>query len=442
MLIGWTLNDLIKGVVKEPVLTMADARKIEEDQEKYFKINWKTGVWAKRIRKKAVKPVNVSVLTQKKAPEPAEWLRFQGVVPPGEVGATKRYPGVFLIITKGTVEYGAQKPWAHEYFFHKGALDYRLIMRQLRADFGEALLEDRALQRQLFMYPDLFEDNLEESFEKLTESMDREFLESLPEELFKDCFIVEAKPFVDSCEEEIVLPPSEEKVIGVRWFTIKPIDQTPYVLGSEAVKKKWMPALGKSALPKVVRAEIPEVLRYWNAKKPEEARLIRDELVEMIKKDEISLPVVGEELREARQGKYALKYHWFAKVGMKKRLGASKFHFDLFLLDKKKEHFELDLDPLENPAISIHPPAPDMAHEVEAEGFIKPGELGNNTKETGVWIEPWASGKMLVLEDSPVFKKIRFYGKLKGVWAFERESPTAEFWEMRLTQPAPVAAKA
>jgi len=438
MLIGWTLNDLIKGEVKEPVLTMADARKIEANPKRYFKINWKTGEWAKRIKKGAVKPVNVTVMTQKKAPEPIEWMKFEGVVEPGEVGATKTFPGVFLINDKGTMEYGAQKPWSHEYFFHGGALKYKLVMRQLRAAFGEALLQDELLQRQLFMYPDLLEEGLEENLERLTESLDKEFLESLPDKLFKGCFVVESNLFIDSCEEQRILPPSEEKVVGVKWFTIKPIDQTPYVLGDEAVKKKWMPPLGKSALPKKVRAKIPEPLRYWNAKKPKEAQMIRDELVEMIKKDEISLPVVGEELREARKGTYALKYHWFAKVGMKKRAGASKYHFDLFLLNKKKEHFELDLDPLENDVISIHPPAPDVAHDEKAEGFIKPGELGNNTKETGVWIEDWASGKMLVLEETPVFKKIRFYGKLNGVWVFERESPTSEFWQMKLSKPAPV----
>jgi len=427
-LIGWTLNDLIKGVVKEPVLTLQDAREKERNPGKYFKINWKTGEWAQRLKKGAVKPVNVTIMTQKKAPEPIEWLDFQGVVEPGEVGATKRYPGVFVITDKGTAEYGFQQPWSHEYFFHGKGLNYRVVFRQLRAEeFGESRELSQTEKRLLMLAESLMDEELER------EGIKHELLEALPQKYFDDSFVVEVKREICPLLEQKILPPSEEKTIGVRWFAIKPVVQMPYILSDEAVKKKRLPPLGKSALPREIRKAIPEPLRYWNAKTAKEALLIRDELVELIKKDEIKIPV-----QEAANKNFALKYHWYSKVGEKKRAGATEWHFDLFLLDGKKQHFELDLDPLEAEVISGHFSAPEYDHDEKAEGFIVPGQVGNPHKERGSWIESIDEGEMTLLEKTPVFMKIRFKGeKFKGVWTFERESPTADFWKVARSKPAP-----
>jgi len=59
---------------------------------------------------------NVGLRAETKARQPKSWLMVEGVVPPGGVGATKNYPGVFLIIDKGVFWAGAQKPYFHEYF--------------------------------------------------------------------------------------------------------------------------------------------------------------------------------------------------------------------------------------------------------------------------------------------------------------------------------------
>ena len=67
----------------------------------------------------------------KKAPEPAEWLTYKGMVQPGEVGATKHEPGFFYIIDSFDVQFGAQKSYFHEYFcdgkIFKGRLVFRLL---------------------------------------------------------------------------------------------------------------------------------------------------------------------------------------------------------------------------------------------------------------------------------------------------------------------------
>lgn len=54
----------------------------------------------------------------------------------------------------------------------------------------------------------------------------------------------------------------------------------PPVLTASAVAKGLMPPLGSSALPPSLEAAIPPELRYWTAKSAEEARAVRDELVE------------------------------------------------------------------------------------------------------------------------------------------------------------------
>lgn len=71
------------------------------------------------------------ILTQRKAPEPHEWLDYEGEVPAGAVGATTELEGQFVIMDKGTIEYGAQKTYYHEYFLHGKHLNGRFFVRRL-----------------------------------------------------------------------------------------------------------------------------------------------------------------------------------------------------------------------------------------------------------------------------------------------------------------------
>ena len=51
-----------------------------------------------------------------KARQPLVWLKVEGDIPPGEVGAGEEAPGKFEILTSGKHLTGAQKPYFHEYF--------------------------------------------------------------------------------------------------------------------------------------------------------------------------------------------------------------------------------------------------------------------------------------------------------------------------------------
>lgn len=371
LLIGWTLNDQLPGAIKEPVLTMADAKRIDANPERYFKINYKTGEWKER-KTRAGNIVNTEIVAEPKAPEPLDWLTFEGITKPGEVGATKGYPGVFNTIQRGEVEYGAQKPYLHEYFLHMGPLNYRLVLRQLRLPKGE-------------------------ESEDLTEA---------------------------------VLPPAEEKglggVAGEGWVAIKPLDQTPYVLTRRAVNQKWVPPAGISALPRAIRNQIPVQFQYWKEKEKKKILAARDALFEAIKKEEVKL-------KEALRGRFVLQHQWF-RGPMQVRFGPSAQYW-FIRIDHGESSFpaiKFTISPEKETELSVtfkREKTRDymvLGRKVER---IRPGHSLNPTKETPSFITIQDSGTIEVLSDSDTFKKFNFHGKkLKGLWVMKREDPKSEWW--------------
>ena len=222
-LIGWTLNSMVEGSIKEPVTTLDEARKLKLSD--YSKIDWETGEFAKK-KAEGSEPRDVNILCEKKELEPHSWLGFEGITKPGETGATRDYPGVFLIVDKGICEFGTQKEGMHEYFprseREKGGFNYRLIIRRIG---GEPI-------------------------------------EGKSEELIKE---------------------------SSGWLLIKPVDQTPYVLSAGAVKDGWVPPHGYSALPRAIRNKIPDEFRYWMAEDEKDRRTVRDALIDALREGKVSL---------------------------------------------------------------------------------------------------------------------------------------------------------
>jgi len=93
-------------------------------------------VWAEE----AEPAINASekIYTQAKASMPVSWLTREGEVPAGEVGATSELEGQLIIMDKGEVEFGAQKPYFHEYWLHGSRLNCRAVMRRVptRKEWG------------------------------------------------------------------------------------------------------------------------------------------------------------------------------------------------------------------------------------------------------------------------------------------------------------------
>ena len=208
-LVGWTLN-WIKRLDKVPK-NMTEAREmIEKQLPKAFDV---------------LLDPHIKTVTEKKAPEPVEWLHVEAWFPPGTVGATRYLPGAMIIVDKGQVEFLAQKPAFHEYQIWGKNLAGRIVVRQL---------------------PNVWRKKSLESGE--------------PEKTGRGL------------------------TVWMSFFS----DPMPYVLTKRAVEKKWYPPEGKSCLPAYIRRQIPPKLRYWK-KKGKEAHRLRDELVAAIANKTITI---------------------------------------------------------------------------------------------------------------------------------------------------------
>lgn len=277
-LVGYTLAELMAGTIKKPVLTMDEARQLESSSENYFKIDWNDFSWKKR--KRGAKEVNVEIVTIKKGKVPLPWLSFEGPVEPGEPGATKELPGVFLIVAKGTGEWGVMKPWVNEFFLKAstGTKWYsRIVFRELKNIWKEKGVEEKSL------------DILNQTCYDITP------VPGAADELFDEFPSFEAVRSCLSYEMVKRVIPVSEGGFGASesgWVAIKPVDMTPYVLSRSAVKKKWLPPTGQSSLPGFIRKKIPKQFRYWEASDRTNGLEIRERLFEAIGKKEIEISVL------------------------------------------------------------------------------------------------------------------------------------------------------
>lgn len=410
LLIGWTMNTQIAGAVKEPVTTMAEARRwsTKEGLNKVSKVNWITGEWATRPKAGTDKLVRTEILCERKAPEPHAWLNVEGKTKdpepgkPPPVGGTRQFPGVFDIVDQGTVEYGAQKPWFHEYFWRGGGLNYRMFFRQLRLRKAEEPGPCEACSSDA---------------DALVAWGDAE-----PALLCKGC--------VDEVLEraDVVLPPSEEQPMpeGAAWLAIYPDDQQPYVLDDDAVKKKWMPPDGRSALPKAVRDQVPAEHRYW-AKKGDAARSARDALVAALKAKEVELDYEAPyKTRKATMldADWVLQEQtWRGPIQV--RVGPTRTRWWLRLDVGRPELvvLELERNPVDNKKVAARVSRDKHKDSMDLTGAIKPGHYLNPTKETPSNIEKLDGGKAEVLSLSGDLVKVKLSGKkLKGVYAATRNN--------------------
>jgi len=104
-LVGWTV--LTPGGISKPASTMEEGKEAIRSNGFEFKSENK----------------NQGFRGETKARQPKVWLTVEGILKPGEVGATKEHPGVIIIIDTGKVYFGTQKPYFHEYFIKSNRRD-------------------------------------------------------------------------------------------------------------------------------------------------------------------------------------------------------------------------------------------------------------------------------------------------------------------------------
>lgn len=97
-LVGWTVLDNPKGTPK--VETIEEAERALKSVPFIFKHT----------------STNQGRRAETKARQPIEWMKVHGVTKPGDPGATRENVGVIYKFETGSVIFGVQKPYFHEYF--------------------------------------------------------------------------------------------------------------------------------------------------------------------------------------------------------------------------------------------------------------------------------------------------------------------------------------
>jgi len=370
--IGWTISDQIAGEVEEVPENVPDARKLYSKD--IFKIDWEKGEFKKRETEEGdIIDANLRAIQKKKGP--LEWLNFEGVTEPGEIGATEEYPGVFHIIDEGRVEWGAQKSWFHEYFLSGGKLQGRIAFRLLERE--------------------------------------------------------------EEQERRSVLPPGtpeEEPRTSAYWVAMQPEDQTPYVLSKGAIEEGWIPPQGISALPEVIREEVPVNLQYWNHT-GDKALELRKKLTEVM---DFDFSIINE--AEASP-EFVLQKKWFRGPVQVRTGPTEEIWYVRIQKDGKFFNLSFQESPLDNEKLAGIEEEPEASGYMEKgrEGteYLEPGTEWNSTKETPAYIRAIDYGEVLILEDSENWKKIEFRGeenKMPELWYFKRENPDSDIWQMSRSQ--------
>jgi len=205
---------------------------------------------------------------------------------------------------------------------------------------------------------------------------------------------------------------------------------SPYAISARAVKKKWIPPAGVSALPRSIRKKIPQRYQYWQVKDPSKRMEIRDELVAEVKKKLLKLDAIGN-----AQFKF-IKQTWKGQKVI--REGPSRTQF-FFILKQAKKYWAIAL----NADIGATPTAAGLPFQHSSllwtvEGEVSPKSILNPSKNTPSRIEVLDRGKAIVLSEGK-FKKFMLKGKkLKGLWvAYQQEG--SKMWTFeRSALPEPV----
>lgn len=350
-MLGFELATQVVRGIEEDVETLAQAVQEIRRGGDVSDIDWRNGEWLATTAGGTEAPVYVGIVSMQKAPHPNVWRTVEGI----------KGDGVFLIVDKGEMEYGALKPYFVELFPRGEKLSYRLVFRPL----SKAAFERLGLQS-------------------------------------KD-------------------DPNQK----VAWLMIRPLDQTPYVLTEGAMDLKWLPPPGVSALPRKVKQAVPDELQYWGAPDVETALELREELVSSKAVNVKEVMNVGEKV--VGSGPLVLQYqHW---KGPQQDRQLWSIRMDIGGTSLLAAH--LEGNPLEVGEVSALWEHEGVKSSMELEGEIKPGHVLNSTKNTPSFIKVLDRGTCEVLENAPLFKKVRFYGKkLEGLWVATRSS-LEDVWMFR-----------
>jgi hypothetical protein len=358
---GFSLLSEPEGLVLDPVISV---QRGEEEISKHWE-EWKF--------RPGMDP-NKKCLAIPKENQPLEWLDVApGVHGPGEVGATKEYPGVFVLIDQGMAYPGVRKPYFREFFLDMKKFKGRMILRVIGFDEspeGKKLSTTR-LQWNAWM----------------------------------------AKQDDES--------------------------QIPYILTRRArMAKDYLPDEGESALPPWWENQIPPSLRWWIKGLTPKERYLRldlayNDLIERKKIKGHSIEI------QKKTGKFALRLLWWKGQTVVRDIPNRRWEVLIDTGEAAPLRWILQGDPSSDSPVSaekstLNRKTPDgkSPHEwLGWQGSLPPSDPENPTKKLAVNVEILDKGIIQIYENSDIFLSAEFKGEiLKGYFIFKREDPVSDIW--------------
>ncbi len=217
------------------------------------------------------------------------------------------------------------------------------------------------------------------------------------------------------------------------WMAVRPKEKTPYVISRRAVTKKWIPGFGHSALPKKIRAKIPDKYRYWRYRETAKQLEVRDTLVDELGKTLVKQDALGPAIYKV------FRQTWKGQTVIREGPARTRYYFAICQETKGSVKFALSLqnNPLENKEVAgvLFEEAASLCNLKNNVTDIIPGTKLNVTKNTPSKIELLERGSTSILSNTN-FRRYRLRdGKLKGTWvAFQREEGSA-IWTLKQANP-------
>jgi len=252
--------------------------------------------------------------------------------------------------------------------------------------------------------------------------------------------------------------------VWMMWKTKE--DDLPYVLKRRAVQQGWMPPEGKSALPKHIRVQIPKGLEYWKYK-GQKAKAVRDELVKLIKKKEVTITPVKEAIEE-RKVKFQVKRLWWKgpvvirgtpRIFYVLLFHNGKVHYAWHFTKNPVDVFGEEVEELTTEeflesyccgflegvmeqalAVPLEPEMYEDGELLKKEGSLPPEHPLNPNKELDLHFDTVDEGTAIIIaEERGRFYRFKMQGKqLKGYFSLMREDPHSKMWKLaRSTPPSP-----
>lgn len=254
---------------------------------------------------------------------------------------------------------------------------------------------------------------------------------------YHEYFFTDSKLFGDRFCVRLLENKEEWEKTGeglMAWMGVAPKEKTPYVISRRAVNKKWIPGFGHSALPRKMRAKVPESYKYWKYREQSKQREVRDALVDELGK---SVKVEGDAMGPAIYKVF--RQTWKGQTVIREGPARTRYYFTVCQESKGNVKFALSSqnNPLENKEVACirFDKAAALCALNEKVTEVKPESDLNETKNTPSKIELLERGKMSILSNTN-FRRFRLRdGKMEGSWnAFQREEGSA-IWTLREANP-------